>query len=96
MPQILSRFREVKHGTPANLFDSFDHDENYRFSEEDEQKASDLWDVEIDKMIAGFVAHKKILDIDYDYKNDSELRSLQEVYRLGMNSFVEHFGSLWD
>lgn len=54
------------------------------------------WDKELDKMIAGFIASKKLRDLDYNWRDKAEEQAVKKVFDEGMQSFVKHYHSLWD
>ena len=58
------------------------------------------WNQKLDIMRIGFVAGKRILDLDYPTLTGTELRNAviddTETFKAGMALFTEHFFSLWD
>lgn len=90
MPIWLAKLRDQKQGIPIVFFPEGMVDCN----EEEMEKARLLWDAELDKMIAGFNAHQKMLDLEYTDNKDAE--KLQETFEVGMTSLTKYYGSLWD
>jgi hypothetical protein len=93
MPSILMRLKETSHGIPIKFFEGLPHDENYNYGDDGDKVARELWNKELDKIIAGFVCSKKI--DDWKYETDEEGEVLQKVFENGMKSFIEHYHSLW-
>jgi len=58
------------------------------------------WHQKLDIMIIGFVAAKRMIDLDYPTLTGTELRNAviddTETFKAGMALFTEHFFSLWD
>lgn len=98
MIAILTRLKETKHGTPTDFFDGFEHDENYGYSDEDHNKATTLWDAEIDKMISAFKASKELEELDFITREQysAERKRLNGIFEEGMKSFTKYYKSLWD
>jgi hypothetical protein len=96
MPDILITLKMNGHGIPVSMYDGMPHDENYEYDEDADKEAKERWDAELDKMIDGFVASKKLCDLDYNFKDDKERDALEKVHKGGMESFVKHYHSLWD
>lgn len=94
MPDILLRLKSTKQGTPIQFYEGLPHDENYNYGDEGDKIAQERWSEELEKMIAGFLASKKINN--WEYKTDEELEVLDLVFEKGMKSFVENYHSLWD
>ena len=94
MPDILLRLKNTKQGTPIQFYDGLPHDENYNYGDEGDKIAQGRWNEELEKMIAGFLASKKIND--WEYETDEEREILERVFDNGMKSFVENYRSLWD
>ena len=94
MPDILLRLKNTKQGTPIQFYEGLPHDENYNYGDEGDKIAQERWGEELGKMIAGFLASKKIND--WKYKTDEELEVLELVFENGMKSFVDNYHSLWD
>jgi hypothetical protein len=61
-----------------------------------DDRGMERWRAILGTMIEGFEAHKKLADLDYDWRNKEEEARLQRVVARGMALFVEHYGSLWD
>lgn len=98
MPDILKQLKEDKRGTPIAMYEGFDYDDNYSFSDEQDRIAKKRWDSELDKMIVGFIASKELENFDFEDSNDYKIKydMLEEIRKNGMLSFVEHYKSLWD
>lgn len=99
MPDILNQFKEIKNSIPMFCLDEFNHDENYNYTPENEEKAIKNWNNIIDDMIVGFKASKYLRDdlefVDREqYKTASD--DLEELRKKGMYLFVNHYGDLWD
>lgn len=98
MPDILKQLRENKIGIPIVFFDGMEEHTDEKgilgYTKEQEKIAEELWNKEINKMIAGFTAGRLINDWRYDL--DGEYKYLEETFKKGMASFVEHYFSLWD
>jgi len=96
MPDILNTLKLDKHGTPNSIFTKNEMDENGNVSEENHKKAHERWNNELDKMIAGFIASKKLRDLDYNWRDKVEEQAVKKVFDEGMQSFVKYYHSLWD
>lgn len=100
MPDILQKLKEVQHGIPSIFFEGMPEstDEQGRIYNSDEQMkiAGDLWNIELNKMIAGFLASKQLVDLEYDYKDKNAEKDLKDIFDIGMKSFVTHYWNLWD
>ena len=98
MPDIISQLKRNTHGTPMSFYEGFPHDKNFDYSDEDESKARELWNAELDKMIAGFVASKRMHELEYKTKEqfEREYEILESIFKNGMKSFTEYYHSLWD
>ena len=94
MPDILLRLKNTKQGTPIQFYDGLPHDENYNYGDEGDKIAQERWSEELEKMIAGFLASKKINDLEYE--TDEEREVLELVFENGMKLFIENYHSLWD
>jgi len=97
MPDILLRLMKDKHGTPVKFFECFG-DDKWDYSDAETEVAGMLWEAELWKMIAGFLASKEIEDFDYEGSEDYKIKyeRLDTIRKIGMSSFVEHYKSLWD
>lgn len=83
MPDILSKYKEVNHGTPI----------------EDDDDNMTKWNEIIDKIIDGFEASKELDDAHIktnfeDYL--AEVKLLERRRRKGMILFVKYYNDLWD
>ena len=60
--EILKVLKKNKHGSPNPMFDGlpYEDEETYSYSDESYKIAEERWNIEIDKMIAGFEAAKKM------------------------------------
>lgn len=96
MPDILNTLKLEKIGTPSAIFTDDEMDENGNVSKENQRKAHERWDKELDKMIAGFVCSKKLRDLDYNWRDKEEEQAIKKVFDEGMQSFVKYYHSLWD
>lgn len=96
LPNIITVLKENKSGIPNDIFEKGEIDENGHVSEENEKRAHDRWNKELDKMIAGFVASRKLRDLDYNWRDKVEEQAIKKVFDEGMQSFVKHYHSLWD
>jgi len=54
------------------------------------------WDTCLHNMIVGFECRRKLVDLDYDWKNPAQEQFLKRYADLGMEQFVKDFHSLWD
>ena len=99
MPDILNTLRKNKQGTPGKCFEGMTPEGAHGdYSEEQFKTAKELWDKELQKMIAGFVAAEKINNLEYNWKDkeSNEEKILLKVFRDGMDSFKNYYFSLWD
>lgn len=96
MPDILNTLKLEKYGTPNSIFTKDEMDEDGNVSEENHKKAHDRWNKELDKMIAGFLASKKLRNLDYNWQDKTEEQAIKNTFDEGMQSFVKHYHSLWD
>ena len=99
MPDILNKLRQDKQGVPGRMFEGMEPSgEHGDYSKEQYQIAQDLWDKELQKMIAAFVVAERLNNLEYDWKNKekNEEKILMKIFNSGMDSFKEHYFSLWD
>jgi len=47
-------------------------------------------------MILGFESAQKLVDLDYNWKNNDVEKELLNNFDIGMNSFRDNYFSLWD
>ena len=92
MPDVLTKLKADKHGVPTVCYEGLEHDENYSFSDEQDTIAKEIWDYELDKMIAGFKASKD----KENFESIEDYDALEEVRVSGMTSFVKYYNNLWD
>lgn len=94
MPMILNDLKIHGHGIPMVCFEEMKPiNNNWEYSEENNKKAKQIWNQELDKMIAGFKAHKQLDDYNYE---GGESDNLEKIFDEGMASFVKYYGNLWD
>jgi hypothetical protein len=104
MPLWLLQLKKQKHGIPSCYFpDEYNGDYDSIPEEESDkllEKAEMMWDADIDKMIAGFKAHKEIQDAEFEWITIEDLHREEDkrykIFKAGMKLFVEHYGDLWD
>jgi len=80
--------KETKHGYPCDC-DPFDST--------NECKCEAKWDKELDEMIEGFEAAKRVLDLDYE--SESFIKDIEadiKLFNEKMKVFADGFFSLWD
>lgn len=100
MPDILSRYKKVNHGTPMSMFDEFGlMNGKTEFSDEEHNMANEKWNFIIDRIIDGFKASQKLKDAYIkttfeDYKK--EVKELERERRKGMILFVKYYNDIWD
>ena len=92
--EILKVLKKNKHGSPNPMFDGlpYEDEETYSYSDESYKIAEERWNIEIDKMIAGFEAAKKM----QEWENINEYKQLEKTFQEGMASFVKYYFNLWD
>lgn len=90
IPLWLLKLKEDKQGVPINFF----KDGVTEFTDEEVENARIKWNAELDTMIRGFAASKKIQDSEY--KNDEDFEFLKSEFEKGMKSFTENYFSLWN
>ena len=92
--EILKVLKKDKHGSPNPMFDGlpYEDEETYSYSDESYKIAEERWNIEIDKMIAGFEAAKKM----QEWENINEYKQLEKTFQEGMASFVKYYFNLWD
>ena len=92
--EILKVLKKNKHGIPSPMFDGlpYEDEETYSYSDESYKIAEERWNVEIDKMIAGFEAAKKM----QEWENINKYKQLEKTFQEGMASFVKYYFNLWD
>jgi len=65
-----------------------------------EEMTEEDWNQKLDIMRIGFIAAKRMLDLDYPTLSGAELRNAinddSDTFKVGMDVFAEHFFSLWD
>lgn len=83
----LKQLRKYKSGIPTELYDKY---------KPDEKAAHQEWNRRLDQMIEGFIAGRKIIDLNYNWKNPKTGALLRLKYNRGMELFKEHFFNLWD
>jgi hypothetical protein len=98
MPSILTALKDSKMGIPFDMFDGLEVNENGEWSKEQEDVAKMKWDMEINRMIVGFLAAQRLLDLEYVNREQflSEKERLTNQFEEGMNSFTKNYFSLWD
>ena len=93
MPVWLGELKRTA-GTNICYFD-FDKDGLPIDDEEGVTKARGRQDTNLNLMINGFVAYKKLDSLDYDYSEDDAKERLEKERDVGLDLFREHFASLW-
>lgn len=97
MPDILAKLKEDKQGIPMLVFDGMipeKTDGNY--SDEQCEIAKEKWNNKLEIMINGFLAAKRISDIEFNWKNKDEEKELISEFEEGMKLFTKYYFSLWD
>lgn len=56
----------------------------------------DEWQAELDIMIAGFNAHMRFSNLDYDFRDEAAVDELIRVKDEGLALYAKRFSSLWD
>ena len=75
-------------------FEFFENREKIEYSNEEHKVAKENWNRELQIMIDGFTASKKIQDCEWD--TNEERQKLIETFEKGMKSFTDNYFSLWD
>lgn len=91
IPVWLEKLKSNKQGCPVEFFDD-PYDTNS--TDEDVSKAKEKWENELQIMIDGFLASKKIQDSEYN--SGKEFEELEETFEKGMASFTRYYFNLWD
>ncbi|MFA5071141.1 MAG: hypothetical protein WC511_02110 [Candidatus Pacearchaeota archaeon] len=99
VPEMLEQLKKDKNGVPQKyimkIYEERGLDVRDSFCdipEEIIEEADKRFTQSIDKMIAGFKAHKQISDWDFTPETHLEL---DRIYREGMQKFVDDFENLW-
>ena len=92
--EILKVLKGNKHGVPNPMFEGLPYEDEERCSHSDESYkiAEERWNTELDKMIAGFEAAKKM----EEWESMDEYKELEKVFQEGMASFTKYYFNLWD
>lgn len=88
MPDIITKLKNDKIGVPAKYLPNLEN-----VSKEELETAREKFYADLDIIINGFLAAKKISDFDY---KDKEYNSLVETFESGMKMFTELYFNLWD
>ncbi len=96
MPDILRRLKKYTHGVPMSMYDNFQPNETWEFSDKDDEGAREKWNKTLDKIILGFEASQKLSDLNYDWENEDEEKQIENTFKDGLNLFVKHYHDLWD
>ena len=91
VPLWLKELQDCKIGVPIRFFE---HPEKIEYSNEEHKIARDKWNKELQVMIDGFSASKKIHDLEWNTKEEEE--ELYITFEKGMQSFTKNYFSLWD
>jgi hypothetical protein len=92
IPKWIADLRLKKQGFPIEMFDGLKPDENYCYSEEDENFANNKWDDILGQIIIGFESYSKISELEHDSKEYKE--SIQK-FENGFDLFKKYFSNLW-
>ena len=91
VPLWLKELQDCKIGVPIRFFEN---PEKIEYSNEEHKIARDKWNKELQVMIDGFSASKKIHDLEWNTKEEEE--ELYITFEKGMQSFTKNYFSLWD
>ncbi len=91
VPLWLKELQDCKVGVPIRFFEN---PEKIEYSNEEHKIARDNWNKELQVMIDGFSASKKIHDLEWNTKEEEE--ELYITFEKGMQSFTKNYFSLWD
>jgi len=91
IPVWLEKLQESKIGVPIGFFEN---PEKTQYSEKEHDVARNNWNKELQIMIDGFMASKKIQECDWNTKEEE--KELVETFEKGMKSFTRNYFSLWD
>ena len=91
VPLWLKELQDCKVGVPIRFFEN---PEKIEYSNEEHKIARDKWNKELQVMIDGFSASKKIHDLEWNTKEEEE--ELYITFEKGMQSFTKNYFSLWD
>ena len=91
IPLWLKELQYCKVGVPIRFFEN---PEKIEYSNEEHKIARDKWNKELQVMIDGFSASKKIHDLEWNTKEEEE--ELYITFEKGMQSFTKNYFSLWD
>jgi hypothetical protein len=83
----LKDLRKHHSGCPTEIYEECKHND---------QATKKEWNHRLDQMIEGFIAGRKIINLDYNWRNKKAGTILKLKYNRGMRLFTEHFFSLWD
>ncbi len=91
IPLWLKELQISKVGVPIGFFEN---PEKVEFSDEEHKSAKANWNKELQVMIDGFTASKKIQNCDWNTREEE--KELVEIFEKGMKSFTDNYFSLWD
>ena len=93
IPQLVRRLKEVTHGTPTEMFEEGDWDEEkYEYKEGTLEIAAAKWNGVLDEIAEGFEEYYA-LSVGY---NCSQEAWESEKFLRAFDLLKEHFPSLWD
>ena len=90
IPVWLKEIQNDKIGTPIGFFEN---PEKIEFSEDEHNVAKENWNKELQIMIDGFMASKKIQECDWNTREEE--KELIQTFEKGMKSFTDNYFSLW-
>lgn len=92
IPLWVEEIREYS-GIPMQIFRSDDYDEKGYVKKEAEERAKKEWNEILNKIIAGFQANQKMMDIMI--KTKEEYKEQEKIWQEGMQLFIKYYNSLW-
>ena len=93
IPQLVRRLKEIAHGTPTQMFEDSDWDEegNY-YTDEAMKRASAKWDAILDEIAEGFEEYYFL-----SVEGDCSMEAWEsEKFKKAFDLLKEYFPNLWD
>jgi hypothetical protein len=108
LPEMLRWLKENKHGVPNEFVVAaveerggiHNHEYGSGYTDKDVDRGAELYNAMLDRIIAGFDAHRLMEENDWDWKNIKELRRKEDecraIFEEGMKLFVKYYDTFWD
>jgi hypothetical protein len=94
IPLWMRELKEKTHGTPVEMFEGMEHDNNYNYSDEDDDIAQAKWQDILEEIAVGFESYC-LLQNYYD-DNEEYKKELNTKFEKGFDLLRQYWGNLWD